>query len=66
MAADDAKPTSSKPNFDFSESGYGARDFSITPGSRDFETSESRDLKGQKTPQRIRAGVLRDVARGRV
>ena len=42
------------------------RDISITSRSRDLEIRESRDLKGQKTPQRIRAEVRRDSARGRV
>jgi|LakMenEpi03Aug12_release.lakeMendotaPanAssembly.Ray.scaffolds.fasta_scaffold630816_1 hypothetical protein len=40
------------------------RDFSITSESCDFETPESRDLKGQETPHRILADVCRDSARG--
>jgi len=31
--------------------GYEVRDFSITPGSRDFETPESRVAKGRKSTQ---------------
>ena len=40
------------------------RDFSITSRSRDYETPESRDLKGQETPHRIRAEFRRDSTRG--
>ena len=46
--------------------GYEVRDFSITPGSRDFVTPESRGAKGRKAPKTIRAWVGRDIARRRV
>ncbi len=39
------------PNFEFPNMGYGARDFSITSGSRDLETPESHVAKGRKSTQ---------------
>ena len=38
----------SKPKVDFPKSGYGVRGISITPGSRDFESLESRVANGRE------------------
>jgi hypothetical protein len=53
MAADDAKPTSSKPNFEFPKQGYEVRAISITSGSRDFETRESSGRRERNQPKRM-------------
>jgi hypothetical protein len=42
---------SSDRNFDFPNLGYGFRAISITSGSRDFETPESRLANGRKSTQ---------------
>jgi len=42
---------SSDRNFDFPNMGYGCRVIFITPGSRDFESGESRVRKGRKRSQ---------------